>query len=151
MRAGAVPLPVSEPLSSGDLAGILGGIVSLVVAAGGGIRWLCSAQERRVRRRDEKLDRWQGELEERERSLDGSLMGRLLSLEAKAERVEPLERRTERLRLAYRLVASELLRLSPHSGALLQAQALLAEEAGPLLTALPDDMADQIDRLGEIE
>lgn len=151
MVSPALSGPVDNPGLLGAIGGIFAGIVALLGVFGAGVKWCCGAADRRARSRSAKLDKWSAELGDREATLDRAIAGRLAELEAKVPRLERLERLVERWRLAFRLVAGELARVSPRSPALIQAQAVLAEDFDALDQVTPDDMAEQLDRLGEIE
>lgn len=59
---------LDSPVSAGEVGGIFAGIVSLVIAIGGGIRWLVGWNDRRQDLREAKLNKWEESLQRREKA-----------------------------------------------------------------------------------
>jgi len=149
-----MPDPGAGGISSGEIGGVLAGIIAGGMAIGKGLAWLLNWRDARANTRTAKLDKWHDELEQEKRDLDE----RRKDLDAKLdERMESLEQQVarhgvaiDRWRMAFHLVAAELLQRDPKSMALMQAQKILAE-AFPLNLAVPEDMEatlGQIDAAG---
>lgn len=73
-----------DPVSAGEVGGIFAGIVSLVIAIGGGIRWLVGWNDRRQDLREAKLNKWEEALRQREAKFHAETDRRLHSMEQKA-------------------------------------------------------------------
>lgn len=142
-----MPDPGAGGISSGEIGGVLAGIIAGGVAIGKGLAWLLNWRDARAKTRTAKLDKWHEELARREKDLDARLDHRLESLE---RQVTQHTAALDKWRMAFHLVAAELLQRHPQSTALMQAQKILAE-AFPLNLTLPEDMEaalGQIDQAG---
>jgi hypothetical protein len=108
-------------LDGGDVAGLVGGGVTLLGALGGAISWLFTSRSKR--------EQW----------IEARIQLHVVKIEA---RLAVAERRADQLSLAFQLVAAELARLDPHSDILRRAQLIIEglqrADGGPL----PPDAAD---------
>mgnify|MGYP000379001101 CR=1 FL=1 len=127
--------------------GEVGGMVALLGMVGATIKWLWSAAQKAGSTRSAKLDRWHEELSERERALDEKLNARMSAMEAQ---VKDLGGAVDRWRMAFQLVAAEMLQINPRSRALLQAQRILAEVYSVDFT-VPADMEAALHDIGQTE
>lgn len=135
--------------AAGEVGGALAGVVALLYAMGKGFAWFLNWNEARASTRSVKLDKWHDELEEREKALDARINERMSSFE---QQVAELGRAANKWRMAFHLVAAELLQRNPQSIALMQAQKILAEEF-PLSLAdmtVPVDMQDAMAALDKV-
>ncbi|UZW55567.1 hypothetical protein NUH86_01810 [Sphingobium sp. JS3065] len=138
-----MPDPGAGGISSGEVGGVVAGLVAAAVAIGKGLGWLLNWRDARANTRTAKLDKWHDELERREKELDAKLEDRMESLERQvAQHTAALDK----WRMAFHLVAAELLQRHPQSTALMQAQKILAE-AFPVSLTVPDDMAAALGRI----
>ncbi|MEV5021429.1 hypothetical protein MRBLMA1_001252 [Sphingobium sp. LMA1-1-1.1] len=135
-----MPDPGAGGISSGEVGGVLAGVIAVGMALGKGMAWLLNWRDARAKTRAAKLQVWHDELKAREDALDRKIDARLASF----------EQQVDKWRLAFHLVAAELLQRYPQSMALMQAQKILAE-AFPIHLAVPEDMARSLDRLDEAE
>lgn len=140
-----MPDPGAGGFSSGEVGGVLAGVVAVVVAAGKGIAWVLNWRDARAKTRAAKLDRWHEELLKREKELDDKIDNRMAGLE---HQVGELGRAVDKWRMAFHLVAAELLQRHPQSAALMQAQKILAE-VFPISLAVPADMEEALGRIDE--
>lgn len=123
--------------------GEVGGVIAGLGVLGAGFKWLWTAIQGSRETRAAKLDRWHSELTERERALDAKIDARMEAMETQ---VKELTGAVDRWRMAFQLVASELLHLNPRSQAILQAQKILAE-VYPVSLSIPDDMTETLNKL----
>ncbi|MFC3711253.1 hypothetical protein ACFOMD_01640 [Sphingoaurantiacus capsulatus] len=116
-------------LDNGDMAGIVGGSITLLGAIGGGVRWLLTSRSKR--------EQW----------IEARIQQHVAKIEA---RLGVAERRADHLGFAFQLVAAELARLDPNSDILRRAQ-LIIEGVQGLFTPreLPPEHADALDELYE--
>ena len=142
-----MPDPGAGGISSGEVGGVLAGVVAVGVAASKGLAWLINWRDARAQTRSAKLDQWHEELKRREMDLDEKLDQRMNGLE---QQVGDLTKAVDKWRMAFHMVAAELLQRHPQSAALIQAQKILAE-AFPIHLAVPEDMVRTLDRVGEAE
>lgn len=123
--------PAASGLSAGEIGGIFAGLVALLAALGKAAAWLLNWNDARVNSRSAKLQRWHEELTERETRIDAQVNARLNTLETSYERLNDAHsvvlQRLDRSRMAYRVIAAELIEIAPHSAALVQAQMILTE------------------------
>lgn len=140
-----MPDPGAGGFSTGEVGGVLAGVVAVGVAAGKGIGWLLNWRDARAKTRAAKLDRWHEELLKREKELDDKLDQRMNGLE---RQVGDLTVAVDKWRMAFHMVAAELLQRHPQSAALIQAQKILAE-AFPIHLAMPADMEEALGRIDE--
>ncbi len=134
--------------AAGEAGGIFAGIVALLYAVGKGLAWVVNWRDARALTRSAKLDKWHDELEEKEKLLAAKIEQRMTAFETQ---VTEMGKAVNKWRMAFHMVAAELLQRNPHSMALMQAQKILAEDF-PLLigdAVLPPDMADSLRRLDE--
>lgn len=140
-------MPVSDPgsPSPGEIGGIFAGVVALLAAIGGGLRFLFNWAERRASSRAAKLQDWHNELVKREGRLDekqAEFEGRLEGT------IAQLGRENRALRMAFQLVAAPLRQIDPGNPALVRAEQMLqaafpldadlSAELASLLAAIPD-------------
>lgn len=137
-------------VSGGELGGLVAGVIALLIAIGHGSRWLLGWSDNRARTRHEKLNTWQTELEHREKTLDNAVSARLLLLEKQVPQLIHLQAKmrtmVDRWRIAFKIVAAELVTIAPHSMALMQAQSILAD-AETWEPVVPDDMGEMLDEM----
>ncbi|MDO9490060.1 MAG: hypothetical protein Q7J32_16925 [Sphingomonadaceae bacterium] len=114
-------------LDAGDMAGVIGGAVTMLGLAGGGIRWLFTSRSKR--------EQW----------IEARIQSHVAKIEA---RLAVAERRADHLGFAFQLVAAELARLDPHSDILRRAQ-LIIEGVQGVFGARPDAVVDPADTVGE--
>lgn len=114
-------------IDGGDIAGIIGGTVTLLGVVGGGIKWAFTSKGRR--------EAW--------------LEARIQSHVAKIEtRLAIAERRADHLGFAFQLVAAELARLDPNSDILRRAQLIIEGVQGVFADpAAPDAAVDPLEAL----
>lgn len=136
-----MPDPGAGGLSSGEVGGALAGVIAVGMAVGKGVAWLLNWRDVRAQTRAAKLQVWHDELKAREDALDRKIEARLASF----------EQQVDKWRLAFHLVAAELLQRYPQSMALMQAQRILAEAFPMHLSdvALPEDMERSLRQLDE--
>ena len=91
-------------LDNADIAGIIGGTVTLLGAVGGGVKWLFTSRGRR--------EEW----------IEARIQSHVAKIEA---RLVVAERRADHLGFAFQLVAAELARIDPHSDILRRAQLII--------------------------
>ena len=103
-------------VDGGDIAGIIGGTVTLLGVVGGGIRWAFTSKGRR--------EAW----------LEARIQGHVAKIEA---RLAIAERRADHLGFAFQLVAAELARLDPNSDILRRAQLIIEGVQGVFADAAP--------------
>ncbi|AMK18688.1 hypothetical protein [Sphingobium sp. MI1205] len=142
-----MPDPGAGGISSGEVGGVLAGVVAMGVAVGKGLAWLINWRDVRASTRSAKLDKWHEELARREKDLDDKLDHRMNGLE---RQVGDLTVAVDKWRMAFHMVAAELLQRHPQSAALMQAQKILAE-AFPIHLAVPEDMARALGRIDEAD
>ncbi|MBB5684282.1 hypothetical protein [Sphingobium boeckii] len=123
--------------SPGEIGGVFAGLTALLVAFGGGAKWILGWTERRAASRSAKLDAWHAELKDRQEQLDAAEAEYQARIEA---RLKDLERENRALRMAFHLVGPTLRQIDPHNQQLAQAEALLSA-AFPLDPMVPPDMA----------
>lgn len=105
MLAAAPPVGASRvTLDTGDMAGVIGGAVTMLGVMGGGIRWLFTSRSKR--------EEW----------IETRIQSHVSKIEA---RLVVAERRADHLGFAFQLVAAELARLDPHSDILRRAQLII--------------------------
>lgn len=148
---------LDQGVGAGNLAGIIGGIVTLLGAVSGGVAWLIrrgdtNAREAR-RTREEKLQNWQDELDAQERRIDEGrtaytekLEGRLGVLEKK-DLARDMQLRA--LRLAFELVSSALRVIDPANTALRLADDML-RDAFPVSPSAPADLVRSLVAIEEV-
>lgn len=138
-----MPDPQST-VTAGEVGGIIAGATAVLYAIGRGVGWLLNFKEGRENSRAAKLQAWHDELAAREAKIDAKIEQRLGTLEADNERMA--ERQNELLqlldhwRIAYRIIAAELVQVAPHSAALIAATAILNEPL-PVPHTREDDRA----------
>ncbi len=98
------PREADMTLDPGDVAGLLGGAVTLLGVLGGGLRWLFTSRSKR--------EQW----------IEARIQSHVAKIEA---RLAVAERRADHLGFAFQLVAAELARLDPHSDILRRAQLII--------------------------
>lgn len=103
-------------VDGGDLAGIIGGIVTLLGVLGGGIRWALTSRSKR--------EAW----------LEARIQSHVAKIEA---RLAVAERRADHLGFAFQLVAAELARLDPNSDILRRAQMIIEGVQGVFADGTP--------------
>ena len=91
-------------VDGGDIAGMIGGTVTLLGVVGGGVRWLFTSRTKR--------EEW----------IETRIQSHVAKIEA---RLMVAERRADHLGFAFQLVAAELARLDPHSDILRRAQLII--------------------------
>ncbi|MES2497129.1 MAG: hypothetical protein V4618_13530 [Pseudomonadota bacterium] len=130
-----------------EAGGIIGGALSLLTMAGGGIVWLFGRHDTEKQTREKKLQTWQDEIDAREKRLDqgrteytAKLESRLQLLEAKDE---ARDTQMTALRIAFELVSSALRQIDHSNSALALADDLL-RSAFPVPAATPADMVEQL-------
>lgn len=99
--------PAGDPrvtLDTGDMAGVIGGAVTMLGVIGGGIRWLFTSRSKR--------EEW----------IETRIQSHVAKIEA---RLGVAERRADHLGFAFQLVAAELARLDPDSDILRRAQLII--------------------------
>lgn len=135
-----MPDPGAGGISTGEVGGVLAGVIAVGMAAGKAIAWVLNWRDARATTRAAKLDRWHEELLKREKELDDKI----------DQRMAGLEHQVDKWRMAFHLVAAELLQRHPQSAALMQAQKILAE-AVPLSLAVPADMEAALGRIDQAD
>lgn len=123
--------------SAGEVGGIFAGVVALLVAFGKGFAWLFQWDERRREARHAKLERWQQELETREREFERRQEDHHARVEAQLGQVM---RQNAALVGAYQLLVAELRVKDPNNPVLGQADELL-KAAFPLDPIVPPPLA----------
>lgn len=116
-------------LDGGDIAGIVGGAVTLLGVVGGGIRWAVMSQSKR--------EKW----------IEARIQQHVTKIET---RLAIAERRADHLGFAFQLVAAELARLDPGSDILRRAHTLFEGAQGMFGAVprnLPPEIADLMDEL----
>jgi len=136
--------PTSGNITPGEVGGYLGGALAICMALGKGIAWAINWRDTRAQTRTAKLDAWQNELKEREKLLADKVDQRMDELE---HQVGALTVAVDKWRMAFHLVAAELLQRHPQSAALMQAQSILAE-AFPVVLTVPADMEETLGKIG---
>lgn len=130
-------------ISPGEVGGIFAGAVAMLVALGGGIKWLMSW---RADRRDSfhaKLIAWEARLLDREKQLDVERDEHFARIETRLKRME--EEQAVLLK-AYHLVAGGLRTLDSGNAALRMADDLL-RAAFPIDPVTPPDMSATVAKL----
>lgn len=142
-------MAVDSGVSPGEVGGWLAGAVVLLGAFGKGIAWLLNWRDARAQTRAAKLQAWHEELARRETALDAKVDERMAGLE---QQVAELGRNVDKWRMAFHLVAAELLQRHPQSTALMQAQKILAEACPMHLSdiIIPPDMERTLSRLDDV-
>jgi hypothetical protein len=107
-------------LDGGDIAGIIGGLVTLLGVLGGGIRWAFTSRSKR--------EAW----------LEARIQSHVAKIEA---RLAIAERRADHLGFAFQLVAAELARLDPGSDILRRAQLIIEGVQGVFADAAVSPVA----------
>lgn len=120
-------------LDAGDIAGLVGGVVTLLGLVGGGIRWLLTSRSKR--------EQW----------IEARIQLHVVKIEA---RLAVAERRADHLGFAFQLVAAELARLDPNSDILRRAQLIIEGVQGVFgtpseLRDLPPEQRALLDELHE--
>ena len=117
-------------LDAGDIAGLAGGIVTLLGVIGGGIRWLFISRSKR--------EEW----------IEARIQTHVVKIEA---RLAVAERRADHLGFAFQLVAAELARLDPNSDILRRAQLIIEGVQGVFggQNDLPPEQRERLDQLHE--
>lgn len=130
-----------DPSASGELAtaGVVGGVVTALGMIGAAIRWLFLWGDKRT----ERLAREEDELDESWSAYRKRLEARL---ERAEKREEARDKQVTALRLAFELVAGELRRVAPLSGALRRAEQILAA-AFPLEPIVPPEMGEALQKI----
>ena len=105
-------------LDAGDIAGIVGGAVTVLGVIGGGIRWLFTSRSKR--------EQW----------IEARIQSHVAKIEA---RLGVAERRADHLGFAFQLVAAELARLDPDSDMLRRAQLIIEGVQGVFGAPPPGD------------
>ena len=114
-------------LDSGDIAGIIGGVVTLLGVVGGGIKWAFTSRSKR--------EAW----------LEARIQSHVAKIEA---RLAIAERRADHLGFAFQLVAAELARLDPNSDILRRAQLIIEGVQGVFADpTAPEAAADPLEAL----
>lgn len=138
---------MAEGVSAVEAGGIIGGALSLLTMAGGGIVWLFGRSDTEKQTRERKLQAWQDEIDAKEKRLDQGrtdyttkLEARLGALEAKDE---ARDTQMTALRIAFELVSSALRHIDQHNSALSLADDLL-RSAFPVPTKTPSEMIGQL-------
>lgn len=147
---------MSDPggISTSEAGGLIGGAVTVLGMIGAGIAWLFGRRDVAKRTREQKLDAYQLELEEKERRLDEGRTAYTTRLEQRLAEVEAKEHAREAqdaardlqmraLRIAFELVSSALRTSDPHNPALGLAQDVI-RSAFPISPASPADMVGQL-------
>ncbi|MEV5033692.1 hypothetical protein MRBLMC3_002929 [Sphingobium sp. LMC3-1-1.1] len=129
--------------SLGEAGGQVAGALAILYAVGKAFAWIINWRDTREQTRAAKMQAWHDELKSREDALDRKIEDRMASFE---HQVGELTRVVDKWRLAFHLVAAELLQRDPQSKALLQAQRILSE-AFPLNLAVPEDMVETLGQL----
>ncbi|WP_190282662.1 hypothetical protein [Rhizorhabdus histidinilytica] len=138
-----------------------GWIGAAIGAIGTGLGWLFRSRAAAKRRRDERLDAWHHELEEREKRLAAGQSQYVQQLERRLADVEAKERAREAkdeardeqlraLRISFELVSSALRKIDAGNPALSLAEQLL-RAAFPVTTETPEPMQADLRRLGAAE
>ncbi len=104
MPASATAAGARMNLDAGDVAGIVGGAVTLLGVVGGGVKWLFTSRSKR--------EEW----------IESRIQTHVAKIEA---RLAVAERRADHLGFAFQLVAAELARLDPNSDILRRAQLII--------------------------
>lgn len=125
-----------------EAGGIFAGIVALLAAIGGGVRWLIGWKDRREESRAAKLQLWHEELKARELRLDADRENEIRDIRAEFDQMRAEHRA---LFQAYHLLARALIRIDPKSHALSQASDLLSA-AFRIDPRLPGDMGEMLHR-----
>jgi hypothetical protein len=118
MAADAAPL-VQEArmdMDGGDIAGVIGGIITLLGVVGGGVKWLFTSRTKR--------EEW----------IETRIQSHVAKIEA---RLIIAERRADHLGFAFQLVAAELARLDPNSDILRRAQLIIEGVQGVFADGAP--------------
>lgn len=127
----ATPFPVAAPVQESkrmtvdgaDLAGIIGGVVTLLGVVGGGVKWAFASRSKR--------EEW--------------IEARIQTHVAKIEvRLAVAERRADHLSFAFQLVAAELARLDPNSDILRRAQMIIEGVQGVFGGPSSRDLAPEL-------
>lgn len=143
--------PAGSGLSAGEIGGIFAGVVALLAALGKGAAWALNWNDARVNSRSAKLQKWHEELTEREARIDAQINARLNTLESSYDRLNDAHalvlQRLDRSRMAYRVIAAELIEIAPHSAALVQAQMILTEPFPTDILVGGDDLVRKIDEV----
>ena len=103
-------------MDGGDIAGLVGGIVTLLGVVGAGVKWLFTSRSKR--------EEW----------IEARIQSHVAKIEA---RLFVAERRADHLGFAFQLVAAELARLDPHSDILRRAQLIIEGVQGVFTDAAP--------------
>lgn len=141
-------------ITSAEAGGLIGGAITVLGMLGGGIAWLFGRSDAAKQTREEKLERWQEELRDKEARLDEGrtaytekIENRLAEVEAKeqAREVQDIARdmQMRALRIAFELVSSALRAKDPQNPALGLAQDVL-RSAFPTSADAPADMINQL-------
>lgn len=126
---------MSEPVSAGEVGGIIAGGIAILAALGKGVQWLLGWFDKREVSRTVKLQKWHDELEAREQDLNSRIDGRLSSLEKRDE-----QRAAENLalRMVLAQVTGALKVKDPENPALKRAEQLLTASF-PIDPMMPAD------------
>lgn len=125
-----------ESLSPGEVGGVFGGLVALIIAIGGGLRWMLGWTDRRQELREAKLLRWEESLQRREKDYR----------EHTEERLHDVERKCDAMAGALFEALAELQRLDPASPAIVKARMAL-HELYPVDMDVPDFIQNLVRRL----
>ena len=142
----------------GEVGGWIAGIAAVLALFGGpkavakAVEWIDARAERKRLSREEKIDAWQAEVNEKERALsareaelDNKIADSLARCEAHCAQVTA---RADKMFYVIVLIFPEVRRLAPESPLLLHASTVLADIL-PLPLDLPADMQAQLDLIDE--
>lgn len=133
--------------SPGEAGGAFAGIVAVLAVIGKGIAWLLRWRTEHNDTREQRLNKWESSLRERELQMKRDLEAKFAAIEA-----EVAQLRTQNGALCLTLVdvTNELRTIEPGNPALTRATALL-KAAFPLELSIPPGLAALLDKLDELE